>query len=251
MLLILFSFSSWFMYNIKVCLYANLSFNSFLVLCCRLDDNCLAIDYAYSMTLYFLFVLSSCIIDEKKLPFKIHRVFMITYIVPQFVALASVMTLIFACKYLQSSIMDMYNTMVKIISIFSAIMASISLTFVFFIPQNLICIGYLVIISLTFAIGVACYNFKKDVWESKALQVFQPCHETNYSVITFTPFLMVLSLFIPLEFIWARLSIMLVLVGITFVYTYVKVMKEKHARNLEVDPLVQPMIQEDDRKIVS
>ena len=221
------------------------------MLCCRLDDNCLAIDYAYSMTLYFLFVLSSCIIDEKKLPFKIHRVFMITYIVPQFVAVASVLTLIFACKYLQSSIMDMNNTMVKIISIFSAIMASISLTFVFFIPQNLIWIGYLVIISLTFAIGVACYNFKKDVWESKALQVFQPCHKTNYSVITFTPFLMVLSLFIPMEFIWTRLSIMLVLVAITFVYTCVKVMKEKHAHNLEVDPLIKPTIQEDEGKIFS
>lgn len=239
------------MYNIKVYLYANLSFNSFVVLSCRLDDNCLVIDLVtYSMILYYMLILS-CIVDEKQLPFMTHRVLMITSIVLQFVALASAVTLVYAQKYLQSSMIDRYYTMLKIISIFSAVMASISITFVFFIPQNLIWIGYLVIISLIVAIGGTCYYFKEDVSESKVRQVFQPRHETNYSVITITPLLMVLSLFIPLEFIWTRLSIMLVLVAITFVYTYVKVMKEKHARNLEVDPLIQPMIQEDERKFVS
>ncbi|GJW29125.1 transposase, MuDR, MULE transposase domain protein [Tanacetum coccineum] len=65
---------------------------------------------------------------EKQLPFKTHRVLMITSIASQFVALASA-SLIYAQKYLQSSMIDRYNTMLELISIFSACMASISLTF--------------------------------------------------------------------------------------------------------------------------
>lgn len=168
-------------------------------LCFRVQHLCVVL---YVMAIFFEALLGGVPLtfqNEKQSPFKTRGgLFMFMTFAASTVRLLASVTLIFISYFLQSSMRDIYYTILRNIGCFSASLEYVWFVLVALLPNNLNWIAYS-IICVVFLIGilVAYYFLLKYVC------VHQPEGDKNndfpivYTVYFLLPLLMVLPLFVP------------------------------------------------------
>ncbi|PWA80734.1 hypothetical protein CTI12_AA167830 [Artemisia annua] len=201
-----------------------------------LDRYTVTVFLSYWTSLYLMIL--SFIHGEEQSPFKTHCVLMIISIVAISLSLTSGF-LIYTQNYFSPR--DSHLTILRAISGFSGPLSNASLLLVFALPENLDWVGYLLIFVFFGTAAMLCFVcWKNGLFKTEGLKEFdRPISDYSTSL---TPIPIALSLFIPIKFFWIKLSVIVGTILITIVYNllvYLRLRKEKRARNLEVHPLMQ------------